>query len=227
MLTFRTLGPRDVECRVARCTEKGAQLLIYKTARTDMDVLDKAVGPENWECSYEQIGGVLFCTISIKDGYGNWVSKQDCGTPSNMEADKGNASDAFKRAGFKWGVGRELYTAPFIWIPSDRCTVKKNNRGKWVCYDRFEVAEMGVEDGTITSLEIASNGRTVWKKAEDNREPLELREAKVELTNAINDYAQANGLNQKELYEGVRQRVEFAERCEDPEWWRSVAGEFR
>lgn len=126
------LKAKDIECRIQQITNKGAVLLLYKTARVDMRILDEVYGPMNWQRHHEVINGNLFCAISVWDeNKSQWVSKQDVGTESNAEAEKGQASDAFKRAGFAWGIGRELYDAPFIFIqaPIDK-------------YDRFTVKEI-------------------------------------------------------------------------------------
>lgn len=126
------LTKEDIECRIQKITNEGAVLLLYKTARADMRILDEVVGNMNWQRHHEVINGNLFCTISIYDPEkGQWISKQDCGVPSNMQGEKGESSDAFKRAGFSWGIGRELYDSPFIWIS-----------GKVDKYDRFHVTEI-------------------------------------------------------------------------------------
>lgn len=126
------LTANDVECRIKRITNEGAVLLLYKTARVNMRILDEVYGVMNWQRRHEVINGNLFCTISVWDSEkSQWVSKQDVGTESNAEAEKGQASDAFKRAGFAWGIGRELYDAPFIWIS-----------GKVSKYDRFHVTDI-------------------------------------------------------------------------------------
>lgn len=162
MIEFRDLEAEDIEVRVQQVTKNGCSLLLYKDARTDMRMLDEAVGQENWDCEYSSINGSLFCTVGIlceqANGQTQWVYKQDVGTKSNMEPDKGEASDAFKRACFKWGIGRELYTAPFIWI--DKGQLQKHEydqqRSKWICKDKFRVAKVKVEDGKITDLAIAN-----------------------------------------------------------------------
>lgn len=156
MIAFRPLDASDVEVRAAMVRQNGVQLLLYKDARCDMRLLDEAVGAENWQCEYERIGDVLFCRVGIFDESKGWVWKEDCGTKSNMEADKGEASDAFKRACFRWGIGRELYTAPFIWIPANRCRIQPGRNGKFVCYDRFAVTSMEVEYGRITELTVVN-----------------------------------------------------------------------
>lgn len=115
-LEFRTLRADEIDCRVGSCTDKGCSLLMYKDARVDMRLLDEVVGPMNWQRSHELINGSLFCKVSIRSDNGEWVSKQDVGTESNTEKEKGQASDAFKRACFNWGIGRELYSCPFVWI---------------------------------------------------------------------------------------------------------------
>ena len=70
-----------------------------------------------------------------------WVSKQDLGTESFTEKEKGQSSDSFKRACVSVGVGRELYTAPFLWVSAAHCTIQKKN-DKYVSYDRFTVREI-------------------------------------------------------------------------------------
>ena len=114
---MRPLQANEIECRVGHNTAKGASLLLYKDARVDMRMLDEIYGPTNWERYHEVVNGNLFCTVRVWDSEkGCWVSKQDVGTESNTEKEKGEASDSFKRACFNWGIGRELYTAPFIWV---------------------------------------------------------------------------------------------------------------
>lgn len=126
------LTKEDIECRIQSVNDKGAVLLLYKTARADMRILDEVFGAMNWQRHHEVVNGNLFCTISIYDpDKGQWISKQDCGVPSNTQGEKGEASDAFKRAGFSWGIGRELYDSPFIWIA-----------GKVGKYDRFHVTDI-------------------------------------------------------------------------------------
>ena len=111
------------------------------------------------------IGDRLYCTIAVRSLDGEWIEKQDVGTESNTEPEKGQASDAFKRAGFNWGIGRELYTAPFIWITAGDCNIKTGKNGKPACYDRFRVTKIGYDDtGTISALEIvnAKTGKVVF-----------------------------------------------------------------
>jgi len=166
MKQFRTLKPDEIECRVAQCNEKGASILLYKTARTDADILDETVGAQNWENDFKLVDGVLYGGIGIDYvGNGKLIWKWDAGTESNTEAEKGRASDAFKRAGFKHGIGRELYSAPFIWIDAAKCErLKKNDKtGRWQCYDQFDVTEISYDEAErIKTLTLALKGKTVY-----------------------------------------------------------------
>ena len=138
---MRTLQANEIECRVGHSTAKGASLLLYKDARVDMRMLDEIYGPTNWERYHEVVNGNLFCTVRVWDSEkGCWVSKQDVGTESNTEKEKGEASDSFKRACFNWGIGRELYTAPFIWVT---LTDADMTGGKITVYDSTIVKNMG------------------------------------------------------------------------------------
>lgn len=154
---FRALRPDEVECRIGTVSKqgKGLSLLLYKTSRTDMDLLDETVGPERWQCDFKDHKGTLFGGIGIKVA-DEWVWKWNAGSPSDMEAAKGEASDAMKRSGFAWGIGRELYTAPFIWVSAQDCNLTDRN-GKWVSYDTFSVTEMTVDDGRITRLTVVND----------------------------------------------------------------------
>ncbi len=149
MKEFRTLYEDEIECRVARCTQSGAQLLLYKDARCDMNILDETVGPMNWQRRHAEHRANLFCSVGINVKYDSmlddplWVWKEDAGAESNTEAEKGHASDSFKRACVNWGIGRELYTAPFIWIKG---VTEKNDKGKFVCNETFSVSEIGYDE---------------------------------------------------------------------------------
>lgn len=122
MGAIRRLRADEIEVRAAQVAKNNsgavyASLLLYKDARVDQRLLDETFGPMNWQREHTIIDGNLYCTVSIWDEKkGVWVSKQDVGTESNTEKEKGQASDSFKRACFNWGIGRELYTAPKIFI---------------------------------------------------------------------------------------------------------------
>lgn len=161
-MEFRKLRADEIDARVATINEKGLTLLLYKDARVDQNILDETIGCLNWQRSHQLIGDRLYCTVSIWDeGKKQWISKQDVGTESYTEKEKGQASDSFKRACFNLGIGRELYTAPFIWIPSDKYTVSNKN-GKPTTYDKFVVSDIDYTDGVITKLEIKNKGEVVY-----------------------------------------------------------------
>lgn len=154
-IKFRLLRADEIEVRTQQIKENGASVLLYKTARTDANLLDETVGPENWQNDFKSIDGKMFGFISIKCG-DEWVSKSDSGSEGNIEAEKSLASDAFKRAGFKWGIGRELYTAPFIWISSDFIQIKTYN-GKSTTNEKFSVKTIEYnENREIIALEIVN-----------------------------------------------------------------------
>lgn len=168
-INFPLLTPDQIEVKVKKVNDGSAVLLLYKTARTDMDMLDKAVGPMNWETDYKEIKGNLYCGIGVRGEDGEWVWKWDCGTESRPDDEgnqkKGEASDAFKRAGFKWGIGRELYTGPSIvaFVPTEEYRGKMVLKEKHHKYDGFTVGEIAYDGGRITRLRIDdSHGKAVY-----------------------------------------------------------------
>ena len=125
---IRPLKSNEIECRVSMVNAKGVTLLLYKDARVDQRILDETFGAFGWKRTHQCIDGSLYCTVEIRDSKtGEWVAKQDVGTTGYTEKEKSQASDSFKRACFNWGIGRELYTAPFIWIPSAKVNIQ--NKG--------------------------------------------------------------------------------------------------
>ena len=173
-LKFRDLTANEIECRVSTISEKGCSLLLYKDARCDMRILDETVTPMNWKRNHELINGNLFCNVSIFDeDKKEWITKQDVGTESYTEKEKGQASDSFKRACFNWGIGRELYTAPFIWIPNDKVTLKEktvNGKKGYTTYDKFIVTQIVIEDGVIKALAIKNTSLNKMAFVEDKRD---------------------------------------------------------
>lgn len=154
-MMFRDLTADDIECRVQSVKQSGLILLLYKNARVDMNVLDDTVGAENWQREHYECKGNLFCRVGIKCG-DEWIYKSDCGVESNTEAQKGEASDSFKRACFNWGIGRELYTAPFIWIKAEDCNIKPKKNG-YGCDDKFSVEKIAVENKRIAGIAIRND----------------------------------------------------------------------
>lgn len=162
--TIRLLTADEIECRVGTISEKGLSLLLYKDARADMKILDEVFGPNNWQRTHEIIGGNLYCNVQIYDEQKKqWISKMDVGTESYTEKEKGQASDSFKRACVSVGIGRELYTAPFIWIAANKVNIQPRG-DKYITYDKFKVKEITYnEKREITGLVILNqDGKVVY-----------------------------------------------------------------
>lgn len=157
-MTFRLLNADEIEARVATVKQNGLSLLLYKDARCDMNILDESVGSLNWQRTHSRDNAN--CTVSIWDkDKKQWISKEDTGTESFTEKEKGLASDSFKRACFNWGIGRELYTAPFIWVSATECKIVPKGQG-FTCYDRFYVAEIGYDDKRRINHLIVNHSKT-------------------------------------------------------------------
>lgn len=156
-MKFRELRANEIEARVATVSDKGCSILLYKNARCDMNILDETVGEMNGQRDHKEIKGNMYAGIGIWDTVKEiWVWKWDCGTESYTEGEKGEASDSFKRAGFNWGIGRELYTAPFIWMKADQINLADKN-GKKTTYDSFKVEDIEYKDGKISYLKVVDN----------------------------------------------------------------------
>lgn len=153
MKEIRTLRADEIECRIGQISRdgKGLSLLLYKDARCDMNILDETFGPMNWQRRH--LRDNANCVVSIWDEEKKqWIDKEDTGTESNTEAEKGLASDSFKRACVNVGIGRELYTSPFIWIPAELCNISGNK-----CYDKFDVTKISYDDKrNVSALEIVN-----------------------------------------------------------------------
>lgn len=179
MCEIRLLEPSDIEVRAQQVTQKGASLLLYKNARVDMAILDEKFGMFGWQREHLFKDGKNYCRVSIWDKENKqWVTKEDIGTESNTEREKGEASDAFKRACVNIGIGRELYTSPFIWVALDESEVSKNEKsGKWQIAPRvnFEVKHIAYDSKrTISELEIVDQNGTVryrWPKLRSTQRP--------------------------------------------------------
>ena len=144
-MEFRTLRADEIDARVNTISEKGCSLLLYKDARVDMVILDETFGADHWQRKHYECKGNLFCSVGIKIG-SEWIWKDDAGSESNTEKEKGEASDSFKRACVNWGIGRELYTAPrLIWIPAGKVLIEQL-KGKYTTRDRFYVEKIAYND---------------------------------------------------------------------------------
>ena len=183
MKEIRLLEPEDIEVKVKKVIEGKALLLLYKTARVDMAILDEVFGPENWSNDYKEIKGNLYCGIGIRENADHdFIWKWDCGIESREDEEgnqkKGEASDAFKRAGFKIGIGRELYTAPVLWIDADTVTDEKKNIKLKDKSARYSVKEIEYTDNKAISRVVIidrfgkqvypKNKETQQQKAEEN-----------------------------------------------------------
>lgn len=173
MNKFRTLNANEIECRVATINQNGLSLLLYKDARVDQNILDETVGCMNWQRSHTRDNAN--CIVSIwDDKKQQWVSKEDTGVESRADGTgnekKGLASDSFKRACFNWGIGRELYSAPFIWIGKEDANIVLGGNGKHQCYDKFIVEQIIYDDNkNIVALSIKNTTQRKRVFVMDNR----------------------------------------------------------
>lgn len=151
-MEFRNLKADEIEIRIAKSNSKGVVFLLYKNARCDMNILDETVGEERWQRKHYECKGNLFCSVGIK--FDEWIWKDDCGTESYSEKEKGEASDSFKRACFNWGIGRELYTAPFIFVKWGDVKKETDKKGNDTTYDKLIVSQIEIENKKIKSIEI-------------------------------------------------------------------------
>ena len=161
----------EIDFRVQSINKGGyATILAYKDARVDMNRLDAVYGVDGWQKKYDLIDGKLFCSVGVySERLKQWIWKQDVGTESNTEKEKGQASDAFKRACFNLGIGRELYDYPLIQIQlTDKEFDKATGKVTW----NFKLKEWKWgsefdENGVLVKLAAKDengNLRFNWKK---------------------------------------------------------------
>lgn len=155
-MIFRDLKKEEIDVRVGQVGDDYATLLLYKDARVDMDILDETVGSENWQRKHYEVKGNMYCSVGIKCN-DEWVWKDDCGTESNTEKEKGESSDSFKRACVNWGIGRELYTSPKIFINCE------TSGKKIVDLTNFEVSDIEIKDKVIVKLSIKAYNKHTRK----------------------------------------------------------------
>ncbi len=190
-LKFRKLEANEIDCRVSTINEKGLTLLLYKDARVDMNILDETLGSMNWQRDHKELKGNIYCGISIWDNEKEqWVTKWDCGKESFSDSEKGESSDSFKRAGFNWGIGRELYTAPFIWISSDNFELKQKN-DKYTTNHTFRVKNIEYNDNREICKLIIENVKTKKVVYKFNEEP--------DYRTMLITYCKENGINMNKL----------------------------
>lgn len=164
---IRLLRADEIECRIGTVSEKGISLLLYKDARVDMKLMDEIYGPLNWQRRHEVVGGNLYCIVSVwDDTKKQWVSKMDAGSEGYIEKEKSTASDSYKRVCVNFGIGRELYSAPFIWVSAAKVKIEKRQDGKFYTQERFTVSEISYdeENRVITGLVIVNrDGNKVYE----------------------------------------------------------------
>lgn len=155
-MEFRKLKADEIDVRIGTAKESGVSLLLYKDARVDQNILDETIGAENWQRDHKEIKGSVYCGVGIyNEKLNQFVWKWDVGSESYSEAVKGEASDSFKRACFNWGIGRELYTSPFIWVNANDLKTLKTTGNKTSCYDNFKVTDIDYDkNGNICKLGI-------------------------------------------------------------------------
>lgn len=166
-MEFRKLKEDEIDCRVSQIASNYCTLLLYKDARVDMNILDETVGSMNWQKHY--LRDNANCIVAIYDeSKCEWVEKEDTGTESFTEAEKGLASDSFKRACFNWGIGRELYTAPNIIIfPKKEMGIKgkdefyEKDNGKYETKTRFWVEYIDYIGNKIQNIIIRDNKNNI------------------------------------------------------------------
>lgn len=156
-MKFRLLRADEIDCRVSQCNAYGIGLLLYKDARCDQNILDETVGEMNWQRHHSRDNAN--CIVSIWDEEKEmWIEKEDTGTESNTEKEKGLASDSFKRACFNWGIGRELYTAPSMFVfKKDLKTFEESEyqgKKKYSTKDTFKVVDIEYSDREIVYVKI-------------------------------------------------------------------------
>ena len=161
MEEIRLLTKEDIEVRVAQTlagnNKVRVNLLLYKNARVDMKIMDELFTPMGWKRTHKLIGDRLYCCVEVYNPETKeWICKEDVGVESNTEAEKGQASDSFKRACVNWGIGRELYTAPKITIELNENEYTKDQNSRIKVWAYFSVKSIGYDSKTrtITSLEI-------------------------------------------------------------------------
>lgn len=229
MCKFRNLRADEIDIRVQSFTEKGAILLLYKDARCDMNILDESVGQIGWQREHYECKENLFCRVGIKFRE-EWIWKSDCGAESNTEKEKGEASDSFKRACFNWGIGRELYTSPFIFIALDKINTYKDKNGKTQTRDKFSVVEIDTSEdkqikgliikndttnqivftfGTLYNKNTSSNSNE--KKADKQIPITPANEVEMTVEQALNCVCEINGKTIKEIYKDATLKPQIPE----------------
>lgn len=181
-MEFRLLRADEIDVRIAMVQSWGISLLLYKDARCDQNILDETVGSMNWQRHHNRDNAN--CIVSIWDeAKQQWIEKEDTGTESNTEREKGLASDSFKRACFNWGIGRELYTSPAMFVKPNKLKTFKNENGRFTCKDRFRVNDIIYSGKKIVKVDVLneSTGEVIvfGEAPEETQKVQEVKEKKI------------------------------------------------
>lgn len=217
-MKFRTLKASEIDCRIQSIGQNktgavGTTILLYKDARVDMNILDETVGAMNWQRGHSIIDGNLYCTISIWDEEKEqWIAKSDVGTESNTEKEKGQASDSFKRAGFNWGIGRELYSAPFVYIQLDKSEYKERN-GKLTSNAKFKVKDISYDESRniVRLIVVDSKGKVRYTLGENTQQQTQ---ETVYNWNSLKTRAVQGGISEDDLVHYVTETFKVSKSSE-------------
>ena len=208
---IRLLKADEIECRAAAVSGKGVSLLLYKDARVDQKILDETFGVFGWKRSHQCIDGNLYCTVEVRDAKtGEWIAKQDVGSTGYAEKEKSQASDSFKRACFNWGIGRELYTAPFIWVPAEHADIQKRGE-RYSCNENFSVASITYNSSReITGLVIVNGkGKRVFEMKAENTDVKATEKDSISKTqmDSLNAELERTGVSMKTVQDRYKIKV--------------------
>lgn len=230
---MRPLRADEIEVRIGTVTKNGVSFLLYKNARVDMAMLDETYGEYGWQRDHKELKGNIYCGIGVYDANKDeWVWKWDCGTESYTEKEKGEASDSFKRAGFCWGIGRELYTSPFIFFKAPTHP-KKDGRGFELDdpygFARLKVSDIRTEDRetkrVITYLELSMGDQPVWTWMEQKTKQ---QKAAAKIANDFESAADADKASDKIPPESAKMLQTLLKKINklDPTFWDGVKDMF-
>lgn len=218
-MKFRELKASEIDCRIQSIGQNktgaiGATILLYKDARVDMNILDETVGAMNWQRGHSVIDGNLYCTISIWDEEKEqWITKSDVGTESNTEKEKGQASDSFKRAGFNWGIGRELYSAPFVYITLQDGEWYKGKDGRPKSSAKFKVKTVAYDENRniVKLIVVDSKGSVRYTFGENTQQQTQ---ETVYNWNSLKTRAVQGGISEEELVHYVTETFKVSKPSE-------------
>lgn len=210
----KPLSKEDVELRIGTTSQNGFSLLLYKTARTDIKRLNDTGAIWQNEHNYDSMG-LLTCKISIYDKEHNiWIDRVDVGTESQTEKVKGLYSDSFKRCGFRWGIGLELYNAPFIWLNWEMEEFKGKKKPKNFYPSNLSIVDYETKDGHFTKLTIKYSDKVVFSMSKD------IKTEEIPQPKKYKTASQANEADKKGY------RLEFYQRAGVYGFEQNMFGEF-